>query len=140
MTWDTTSRRWILRDGIHRWFTDGKERLENFDLQQAVPLHFTPEDLVKKQEKPDEMDYYSLQEFIVNQQRAGQQVARWEVDFYSKTSFPFASVIVVLFGVPYSSIRRRVGYNGDVNPFLTAWLANIAFFCGAVIVIMRVQK
>jgi len=32
------------------------------------------------------------------------------------------------------------GYNGDLNPLLTAWLANIIFLILAVINIARVQK
>lgn len=166
MTWDTTARLWILHRGTRRWFDDKGERLQEFQSQSAGRLHFDPEDLRKKQEKPDEMDYQTLQEFIENQQRAGQDVARWQVDFYSKISFPFASVIVVLFGVPFSSVKRRggvgvqlgisllicfiylifmkvsqvFGYNGDINPFLTAWLANICFLIGAIVVILRVQK
>jgi lipopolysaccharide export system permease protein len=104
--------------------------------------------------------------FIEDQKRAGQDVAKWQVDFFSKISFPFASVIVVLFAVPFSSLRRRggvgvqlgisllicfiylifmkvsqvFGYNGDINPLLTAWLANIFFFGAAVYVIVRVPK
>ncbi len=166
MSWDTTSQRWILHDGIRRWFTQGRERLEEFQTQSPGLLHFNPQDLVKKQEKPDEMDYYSMKQFIEDQQRAGQDVARWQVDFYSKISFPFASVIVVLFGVPFSSIRRRggvgvqlgisllicfiyliimkvsqvFGYNGDIHPLLTAWLANFFFLAGAILVIVRVEK
>ena len=166
MEWDTTARRWILHDVIQRWFDQLKERLDRFSTRTSEALHFNPEDLVKKQEKPDEMDYYSLKGFIADQQRAGQDVSRWQVDFYSKISFPFASVIVVLFGVPFSSIRRRggvgvqlgisllicfiyliimkvsevFGYNGDVPPLLTAWIANIFFFAGAMVVILKVQK
>ena len=112
------------------------------------------------------MDYYTLRDFIESQKRAGQDIARWEVNFHSKISFPFATVIVVLFGVPFSSIRRRggvgvqlgisllvsfvylivmkisqvFGYNGDINPLLTAWSANLLFFAGAVTVILRVPK
>ena len=97
---------------------------------------------------------------------AVQDVARWQVDYYSKISFPFASVIVVLFGVPFSSIKRRggvgvqlgisllicfiyliimkvsqvFGYNGDMNPLLTAWLANIIFFLAGVYNLWRVPK
>ena len=166
MTWDPTARLWILAHGTHRWFAGGKERIQEFASQSAGPLHFDPEDLLKKQEKPDEMDYYSLQRFIENQQRAGQDASRWLVDFYSKVSFPFASVIVVLFGVPFSSVRRRggvgvqlgisllicfiylifmkvsevFGYNGDIDPLLTAWFANIVFLLGAVVVLVRVRK
>jgi lipopolysaccharide export system permease protein len=166
MVWDSTAKGWILHSGIQRWLTGGRERMEQFTVRPAGRLHFTPDDLRKKQEKPDEMDYYTLREFIGNQQRAGQDVNRWLVDFYSKVSFPFATVIVVLFGVPFSSVRRRggvgvqlgisllicfiylifmkvsqvFGYNGDVNPLLTAWMANIMFFVAAIVVMLRVKK
>jgi lipopolysaccharide export system permease protein len=166
MTWDSTARAWILGNGVHRWFTESTEKIATFETQSAGLLRFDPEDLRKKAEKPDEMDYYTLKEFIENQQRAGQDVSRWQVDFYSKISFPFASFIVVLFGVPFASVKRRggvgvqlgisllicfiylifmkisqvFGYNGDVNPLLTAWSANILFFLAAATVILRVQK
>ncbi len=166
MRWDDTAKGWILSNGIRRWFGDGKERLEEFTTQPAGRLHFDPEDLRKKQEKPDEMDYFTLERFIENQQRAGQDVSRWLIAFYSKISFPFATVIVVLFGVPFSSMRRRggvgvqlgisllicfiylifmkvsqvFGYNGDIPPLLTAWLANIIFLIGAGIIMARVPK
>jgi lipopolysaccharide export system permease protein len=166
MIWDSTARLWILRDGTQRSFEHGKERLQQFGSRPAGHLNFDAEDLKKKQEKPDEMDFYTLRGFIENQQRAGQDVSQWLVDYYSKISFPFASVIVVLFGVPFSSIKRRggvgvqlgisllicfiylifmkvsqvFGYNGDINPLLTAWLANIAFLIAAGFIILRVQK
>ncbi|MCC6396790.1 MAG: LptF/LptG family permease [Bacteroidetes bacterium] len=166
MVWDSASHQWMLNNGTRRWFANGRERIDEFAVQPAGTLHFNPEDLRKKQQKPDEMSYYDLKEFIGNQQRAGQDVARWQVDFYSKISFPFASVIVVLFGVPFSSIRRRggvsvqlgvsllicfvylifmkvsqvFGYNGDVNPLLTAWSANILFLAAAVVVMLKVPK
>lgn len=166
MVWDTTASQWVLQNGTRRWFSGGRERMDAFVSQPAGTLHFNPEDLRKKQQKPDEMSYYDLADFIENQRRAGQDVARWQVDFYSKIAFPFATVIVVLFGVPFSSIRRRggvgvqlgisllicfiylifmkvsqvFGYNGDIHPLLTAWSANILFFAGAVGVLARVPK
>ena len=166
MEWDSTAHQWMLRNGIRRWFTQGKEAMQRFDLQSADNLHFDPDDLRKKQEQPDEMDYRTLETFIENQQRSGQDVSRWLVDFYSKISFPFASVIVVLFGVPFASVKRRggigvqlgisllvafvyliflkvsevFGYNGDINPLLTAWLANLIFLVGAAYIMLRVQK
>lgn len=166
MSWDSTARQWILRDGIRRVFEGPSETISTFVEQPAGNLNFTPADLRKKAQKPDEMDYYTLKEFIEAQQRAGQDVARWEVDHYSKISFPFASVIVVLFGVPFASVKRRggvgvqlgisllvsfvylifmkvsqvFGYNGDINPLLTAWLANLLFLAGALWVILRVPK
>jgi lipopolysaccharide export system permease protein len=166
MSWDFTARMWILHGATQRTFDSGVEHIQQFENRPAGKLNFDPEDLRKKQEKPDEMDYYSLQGFIRDQQRAGQDVARWQVDLYSKISFPFASVIVVLFGVPFSSIKRRggvgvqlgisllicflylifmkvsqvFGENGDINPLLTAWLANIASLFAAAVVMIRVRK
>ena len=151
---------------MQRRFTHGKETLEHFKTLTAGKLHFAPEDLRKKQEKPDEMDYYTMQRFIEGQKKAGQDIAQLLVDFYSKISFPFATVIVVLFGVPFSSMKRRggagvqlgisllicfiyllfmkvsqvFGYNGDVHPLLTAWSANLLFLAGAFAVMARVQK
>lgn len=166
MTWDSTARRWVLSRGTERWFRNRQERIVQFPTQVADRLQFDADDLRKKQEKPDEMDYVTLERFIENQQRAGQDVSRWLVDFYSKVSFPFASVIVVLFGVPFSSMKRRggvgvqlgisllicfiylifskvsqvFGYNGDVSPLLTAWAANIMFVVAAGVLMVRVRK
>ncbi|HUI10328.1 MAG TPA: LPS export ABC transporter permease LptG [Bacteroidota bacterium] len=166
MAWDSTSRSWTLTNCTCRWFDGDSERIRQYGVLPAGQLHFDPEDLRKKQEKPDEMDYYTLEDFIRSQEEAGQDVSRWLVDFYSKISFPFASVIVVLFGVPFASQKRRggvgvqlgisllicfiylifmkvsqvFGYNGDINPLLTAWSANIMFLAGAVVVMVKVQK
>ena len=166
MAWDSSGHRWVLSNVTKRMFSGDKESLEQYSLLPAGPLHFSPDDLRKKQEKPDEMSYGALKEFIQNQRRAGQDVSQWMVDFYGKISYPFAAVIVVLFGVPFASVRRRggtgvqlgisllicfiylivmkvsqvFGYNGDVNPLLTAWAANLVFFVGALGVILRVRK
>jgi lipopolysaccharide export system permease protein len=166
MQWDSVTGEWSLMNGSHRKFDETGETLEYFSSLNLGRLHFNPVDIRKKQEKPDEMSYADLQEFIDNQQRAGQNVSRWLVDFYSKVSFPFASVIVVLFGVPFSSIKRRsglgvefgiavaisfvymifmkvsqaFGYNGFLDPLLTAWLANILFLIAGVVNLVRVPK
>ena len=166
MTWDAKQKSWTLVNGTARTFDHNKERIQKFSTWFVGTLNFSPEDIHKKQEKPDEMDYNDLKKFIDDQQRAGQDVSRWLVDFYAKISFPFASVIVVMFGIPFSSVKRRgglgvefgialgvcflymiflkvsqaFGYNGDLDPLLTAWLANIIFFGAGVYNLWRVPK
>lgn len=166
MQWSDTNETWTLNNGTHRTFLGGQETLTHFDLVPLGKLNFTPEDVRKKQEKPDEMSYPDLKRFIENQQRAGHDASRWLVDFYGKIAFPFASFIVVLFGVPFSSVKRRgglgvefgiaigisffymiflkvsqaFGYNGDLDPFLTAWLANIIFLSAGIVNLIRVPK
>jgi len=158
---------WILERGTIREFhRSHQDSLSTFDRRQIGKLAVTPADMEKKQRKPDEMDYTELKQFIENQRAAGQDVNRWLVDFHSKIAFPFAGVIVVLFGVPFGSIKRRAGvalnfgicvavtftylafmkmshvfgYNGDLNALLTAWLANLIFLSLGIINLVRVQK
>ncbi|MGA9119304.1 MAG: LPS export ABC transporter permease LptG [Bacteroidota bacterium] len=166
MAWDSSAHCWVLSNVTRRMFSGDKEAIETFPLLPERNLQFNPDDLRKKQEKPDEMNYPALKQFIADQRRAGQDVSQWMVDFYGKISYPFAAVIVVLFGVPFASVRRRggtgvqlgisllicfiylivmkvsqvFGYNGDVNPLLTAWAANLVFLAGAIFVILRVRK
>ncbi|MFQ5798257.1 MAG: LptF/LptG family permease [Bacteroidota bacterium] len=187
MAWDSTTSVWVLIDCTMRTFEGNStspdsadlrsrggtsrgvlqhEQIARFDTLTMVGLNFIPSEIKKKQQRPDEMNYYDLQDFIENQKRAGHEVARWEVDFYSKVSFPFASFIVVLFGVPFSSIKRRsglavefglslgicfiyltfmkishtFGYNGDLNPLATAWFANVLFFLAGIVNLWRVRK
>lgn len=163
---DSVKEGWVLRSGTTREFRDQAQLLTYFDQFPIGKLNVTPAEIEKKQRKPDEMDYDELKEFIENQKSAGQDVSRWMVDFYSKIAFPFASVIVVLFGVPFGSIKRRsgvaiefgicvavtfiymafmkmsqvFGYNGDLNPLFTAWLANLIFLVLGIVNLVRVPK
>lgn len=166
MRWVPETKSWKLFNGTERQFTASGEVITPFTSHAIGALNFTPDDIRKKQEKPEEMNYTDLGEFIRNQQRAGHDVSRWLVDYYGKTAFPFASIIVVLFGIPFSSVKRRsglgvefgiaigisflymiflhvsqaFGYNGDLHPLLTAWLANILFLLSGFFILWRVPK
>lgn len=161
-----SEEQWVLHRATQRVLSGMNQSLETFSMLPVGKLSLSPSDIEKKQRKPDEMNYEDLKEFIINQERAGQDVSRWLVDFHSKLSFPFASVIMVLFGVPFASNRPKTGaavgvgicvavtfiylafmktsqvfgYNGDLNPLLTAWLANIIFFAVAIFNLIRVRK
>lgn len=164
--WDSTSQKWTMKLGQHRIVTRNGESVVKFESLTFDDLTFSPKDLVKKVEKPEEMNYTELGEFIVRQQSSGNDTARWMVDYHNKVAFPFASLIVVLFGIPFSFGKRKggialqvgisaavvfiymvfmkisnvFGYNGDLNPLLTAWLANIIFLAAGVVNILRVNK
>lgn len=166
ISWDSTSKTWAMKNGKLRIISAGGEQITPFKEYTFRDLTFSPKDIIKKVEKPAEMNYTELGEFIARQQQSGNDVARWMVDYYVKIAFPFASVIVVLFGVPFSFGKRRAGlalqfgisvaicfiylafmkisevfgYNGDLNPLLTAWLANLIFFTAGVVNIFRVEK
>jgi len=166
MKWDRERKDWTLMKGTARTFTKDGEVETTFEQKRLPAMNFSPDDLRKKQQKPDEMNYTELGDFIAGQQRAGQDVSRWLVDYYGKLAFPFANLIVVIFGIPFSAIKRRsglgvefgialaicflymiflrvsqaFGYNGDMDPLLTAWLANLIFLAGGAATLVFVPK
>jgi lipopolysaccharide export system permease protein len=158
MKWENGN--WILLKVTERNFTNGTEVLRFMEKTDGsnIPgigrLNLKPEQIIKKQLKPDELDYGEISDFIDTQAKGGQNIDRLLVDFYSKFSFPFSNLIVVIFGLSISTgtrkrkglalqfaisimvsfiylgfvkISQTFGYNGEMNPVLTAWMANIVF-------------
>ncbi len=152
--------RWVLKNAAERDFSQGKEELKRYDsisvsdIGGLNKINLVPNQIIKKQLKPDEMNYTELNDFIDSMQKGGQKTDRQLVDFYSKISFSFSNIIVIIFGMSISTgskrrkglalqfgisilvsfvylgfvkISQSFGYNGDLDPFLTAWMANIAF-------------
>ncbi|MGD8778261.1 MAG: LptF/LptG family permease [Ignavibacteria bacterium] len=166
MKYDTLENSWQLINGVKRNFTDSTESAKYFDTLSINYLNFNPADVIKKQRKPEEMTLTELDEFATEQLRAGNDPTRIYIEYHSKIAFSFASLIVVLFGVPMSANKRKggialqfgisllftfiylsfmqisqaFGKNGVLNPFLTAWFSNFFFLIVAVINIYKVGK
>lgn len=124
------------------------------EIPEIKKIYISPSQIIKKQLKPDEIMLPDLKEFIDTMEESGQTVLKAKVDYYSKISFPFANIITILFGLSFNAHKRKgsaalqfgisilitfiylgfikisqtFGYNGDINPLLTAWMANILFF------------
>lgn len=158
MKWD--GKAWQLVNASERTFKDSSETLVTYkeipvaEVQGFNKVNLVPSQITRRQLKPDEMNYGELEEFIVSLKKGGQDTDRQMVDFYSKISFSFSSIIVIIFGISISTgskrrkglalqfgisilvsfiylgfvkISQSFGYNGDLNPLFTAWLANIVF-------------
>jgi len=158
MKWQ--DNRWVMLKAAERSFDGGNESLVIYDsiptgdIAGLNKLNLVPNQITRRQLKPEEMNYGELSEFIVSLKKGGQDTNRQLVDFYSKISFSFSSLIVIIFGISISTgskrrkglalqfgisilvsfiylgfvkISQSFGYNGDLDPLLTAWLANIAF-------------
>jgi len=166
MKYDTTKSLWILMDGIARKFIDSTETIEKFVSLEFMGLNFTPQDVIKKQRKPEEMTLAELSEFAKDQRRTGNDPTAISIEYQSRIAFAFSSLVVVLFGLPISANKRRgglalqfginllitffylvfmkisqaFGKNGVFNPLITAWAANLIFLAGAFINIKRTLK
>jgi lipopolysaccharide export system permease protein len=166
LKYDSLSGEWIAINGVLRSFFGRKQSASFFDSLQVADLHFKPDDLLKKQRKPQEMNLNELLDLIETQERAGHDPSAALIEYHSRYAFAMTNLIVVLFGLPISANRRRgglavqvginilitfiylvfmkvshaFGKNGALDPLLTAWFANLIFLAGAFITIPRMKN
>ncbi|MGH7491537.1 MAG: LPS export ABC transporter permease LptG [bacterium] len=157
---------WQAIKGYRRSFQKGQETAAPFDTLALTDLFFTPEVLVKVQKEPEEMSFTELENYIREVANNGSDPQRWLVDLHLKFSFPFTSFIMVLFGAPLAVGRARssgavgvamtlviaflyfgtvktgqtLSQSGLLSPLLGAWLGNIIFLMGGVVVLVRARK
>ncbi|MCB2211174.1 LPS export ABC transporter permease LptG [bacterium] len=144
---------WVLHNVVVRTFGPEGEQVSE-EEQRSIELNVIPSDMVELQVEPEEMSMEELIRFAERIESTGGTATRWRVDIYSKVALPFAGVIIVLFGVPVSAVRRRsgvifgvmisllisfiffgimqmgkvFGYKEMIDPFLASWMGNILFF------------
>lgn len=173
MKWNPATRTWKLFTATRRDFkTDPtapasiREIVTRFDSLDIGTLVITPAIILHMQQKPEELALREFREYIDRQRLAGSDIDRLLVDYHGKIAFPFASLIVVFFGVPFASVKRRsglsvqfgisificfaylvgqklsqvFGYNGSIPPVFAAWLPNVLFFLAGCFVMLRVRK
>lgn len=166
LIYDSTDNDWTAFNGTQRSFDSTSQNLIYFNKKVIPNLHFTPQELIKKQIKPEEMNLAELSDLIHTQKISGNDPTSTLIEYYSRFSFPMASIIVVLFGLTISANKRKgtvaaqvgfnilatfiylvfwkvseaFGKNGALDPFLTAWFANFLFLAAALINLPRVKQ
>jgi len=155
--------KWILDKAFLRRFENGNEKVSLYDSLAMGDLHFKPEDIAKVQKKAEEMSFWELKNFIQEVKRTGGNPDRWLVELYLKIAFPFANLIIILFGAPLASKKTRsgtavsfgvslficflyfgfikvgqsLGHNGTLHPLLAAWMGNLFFGAGAIYILVK---
>ncbi len=163
---DSTNSQWVFTKVLSREFQSDKITVNKFDTLKISDLNFTPEDILKKQRVPSELNLTELKDFAEEQKRTGNDPTRIEIEYHSRIAFAFATLIVVFFGVPLSANKRRggiaiefgvsllvtfmylvfmkisqaFGKNGVLDPIVTSWAANFVFLLLASINLIRVRK
>ncbi len=156
---------WRLSNVIEREFTGSGERITQH-ATMGVKLNIVPSDMVELRVEPEEMSLQELLRFAHRIEATGGEAQRWWVDIHSKVALPFAGVIIILFGVPVSAVRRRsgvifgvtisllisfiffgfmqvgkvLGYKEILDPWLAAWIANIVFFFIGFVLYLRAPR
>ncbi len=106
-TWLEGRKSWRLRD-VRRYLpVEGVwENLEEYDYEGLG----SPEILRKKAGKPSEMGIADLYGYLKRLREAGFKNIRLTVDLYSKVSYPFINLIMVLIGISLPVRRRMSGF------------------------------
>jgi len=159
--------RWLLKNGYLRYFTPNHEETTfRFGMLTSRDLEERPEDFTQPPKNPEDMNYLELSRFIDRQRRGGGATLEDEVYLRLKLAFPFANLIIVLFGAPLATISRKggtatnfgvsllififfwgfihicraMGESGTVSPIMSAWMANITFGLAGLVILTRVRK
>jgi len=163
--WNDSTKVWIIKNGITRKYRDGKViDVERFD-SSIVKLNINHTQLVKLNKDYDEMTFDELKEYIEFIKLGGKDVSLQLINYHSELAFPFANIIIILFGIPFASIKRKggmavqiaaalvvsfmyliftqvgkqVGYAIGLDPIITGWLANGVFLFLSLIVIFKTR-
>ena len=157
---------WVLFDAVERVFEDTIEKVINYAEWAPGDFEFKPENLLELQKQPEEMSYSELKVFIADMQRIGAVVRKWLVELHLKISYPFANFIIILFGAPIASRKRRsgtavgvgisllvcfiyflfirtgqvLGHQGTLSPILGAWMGNIIFGAAGIYTLLKTRK
>jgi len=157
LSFDSVKNIWKANNGIERSFFDKRQKADYFAIKEIADLNFSPDDLLKKQNRPGEMNLGELNELIKSQSSAGNDPTSTIIEYHSRIAFAMTGLIVVLFGLPISANKRKggiasqiglnilvtflylvfmkvsqaFGRNGALNPILTAWFANFVFMIAA---------
>jgi LPS export ABC transporter permease LptG len=144
---------WELTDGAFREFGPRGEVQTIPFVLTAIDLREDMDDFTKIHKPITAMSYWELREYVARLEATGYQVKKYTVELYSKLSFPWVNLIMVLVAIPFSlqsprggrlfgvalAIAIMAGYlvvhyvalafaRADLlPPLLAAWTANIIF-------------
>ena len=156
---------WTLEEG-RLYDLSGAGPGASFDALVLDELTLRPADLARQQKKPEEMDFAELSAYIDRARANGEDVTRNLVDLHLKVAFPLTCFVILLLGAPVAASARRasrantfgigvlicfvfyscvkagqaLGWNGLVDPWLGAWIANLAFGLVGTALLWRAHK
>ncbi|MBM3313233.1 YjgP/YjgQ family permease [candidate division WOR-3 bacterium] len=144
----------------------GNEALERHDTLRLDIMREAPADFASTSRPVEETPTRALRGFINRMKRAGENVAKEEVEYHYRFSYSLVGLIVVLLGLPVSvrlrgggvmfglglglllsflywgaiQTSRAFGTSHVISPALAAWLPNIVFGSVALIAVLYAER
>jgi len=137
-----------------------------FRTPKILQFNEKPENLLKKQTQPEFMNYAQLREYVHLLNLESKSTARkLLVDMHYKLAMPFASLVIMLIGIPFALKRTRtktmgsvgialaisiifyvvnaiflaLGKGGLIPPMISAWAANVTFAAFGIYLIRKLR-
>lgn len=163
--WDSIQNKWILNKITTKDIINNKIRIYEKETD-TVEFSFDANALSKISKPTEQMNIFELYEFLIFKKNGGEDIEKELTDFYGTLAFPFANFIILLFGVPFASVKQRggmavqigaalivstiylvftkvgqtLGYATGFSPLISAWLANGIFLIIGLIVLAKTPK
>lgn len=164
--WNGTKGKWELSNYTERRIDGLKESITTGTNMDTV-LNFHPRDFAREKRFKDAMTRSELNEYITKErQRGTPNLEFYQVEKHRRTSVPFASYILSIIALAVASRKARGGMgfhvfvgialsalyiitlqfsttfatNGNLSPFLGAWMPNIIFGVIAVWMLVKAPK
>lgn len=164
LIWSDDKHKWIARSGIIRYINNSKISSDRFDSLE-ISLNITHNKIIQLKRSPSEMNFDEIKQYIELLKMGGKDIRRQQIEYHGNYAFPFANFIVILFGVPFASVRKKgglaiqigaamiisflylvftkisqtIGFSAGLDEMLTGWLANILFFIFGLIVLLKTK-
>ncbi|MBK5260899.1 MAG: LPS export ABC transporter permease LptG [Thermoanaerobaculia bacterium] len=162
--WD--GRAWSFNNGWIRSFNDaGQASFTPITKPVALQYSETPDDFETEAKSPAQMTFAQLRRYVDTIRATGYAADELSVKLYSKTSWPFISLVMALIALPFAfragkrgalygigialvlgitywmifAVFTKFGEVGNLPPMLSAWSANILFAIAAVYMFLHVE-
>lgn len=163
--WDSIKNSWQLNSVRQRYIIN-KRVQEKIVADTNIKFTFFNEDLARMSATIDELNINELYKFLEFRKKGGEDIEMELTKFYGTLAFPFANFVVLLFGIPFASIKKQggtavqigaalvvsfiylifteigqtIGFTMGIHPLFSAWLANIVFLIIGLIVLFKTPK
>lgn len=162
--WDGVG--WVFSSGWMRSFGDSGTSTYA-PITRPLRLYYSerPEDFATEARAPEQMTFAQLRRYIETIRKSGYAAEELSVKLYTKTSWPFISLVMALIALPFAfrigkrgalygvgiglilgivywmvfAVFTKFGEVGNLPAILSAWSANILFAIAAIYLFLNVE-
>ncbi len=166
MEWQDTSKTWKLIRGYEREYKKDGYKLVEFSTRDTT-LNVMPMDLARSTSDVYQLTYPEIIQYINSLERSGASgIDLPKVQFYSKLSYPFSIIVVILIGLSIAAVKTRggrgvnvayglaisfiylalmkisepFGYSGELSPLVAALMPHAIFLCTGIALLLTAKK